>query len=166
MQEEQNKNEIQENILIDWDFPEFEQHERTKKWYIVAIIVMGLFLIYAILTKNILFAIILVLAAFITVVQSFQKPQMIHAAITESGIMVGEKFYPYDELAGFWVIYNPPLAKLLYLDFKNSIKKSLPIALVDVDPVEVRDILSQYLEEDLEREEEELGDRFAKVLKL
>jgi hypothetical protein len=45
-------------------------------------------------------------------------------------------------------------------------KKSLPIALVDVDPVEVRDILSQYLEEDLEREEEELGDRFAKVLKL
>ena len=156
----------EDNILIDWEFPEFVKHERTKKWYIVAIIILGLCLIYAVWTKNILFAIILVLAVFISILQQFQKPHIVHAAISEDGIIVGNKLYSLDELKSFWVIYNPPLAKLLYLDFKNSFKKSLSIPLDDVDPVKVREILSQYLEEDLEREEEELGDRFAKVLKM
>lgn len=163
---EENKNKETGSILIDWDFPEFTKHDRGKKWYLIAGIVFLVILIYAVLTKNILFAIILVIAAFIFILQQYQEPQAVDAAVTDEGILIGSKFYDYEELKIFWVIYKPPLAKLLYLDFKNPLKKSLPIPLDNVDPVKLREILTQYLEEDLEREEEELGDRMAKVLKM
>jgi len=155
-----------QKILIDWDFPEFSKYERGKKWYLLVIILVTLFLLYAIWTKNILFAIILVLAAFIGVVQHFQKPVMVDAAITEDGVVIGNKFYAYEDLEKFWIIYKPEIAKLLYLDFKNPLKRRLAIPLEEVDPLKVRSILQQYLEEDLEREEEELGDSLAKVLKM
>ncbi|MFZ5365238.1 MAG: hypothetical protein ACOZBH_03540 [Patescibacteria group bacterium] len=153
-------------ILIDWDFPEYYQYARSKKWYIAAAILIMFFLTYAIWVKNILFAIILVLAAFISVLQQFQKPKQLTAAVTDMGIMVGDKLYPYAEIKKFWIIYNPPMAKLMYLDFNNPLKKTLPVPLEKVDPVKLREILNRYLKEDLEKEEEELGDRMARVFKI
>ncbi len=166
MEEINDKNSEHEDLLINWHFPEFATHERSKKWYIAAVIVLGILVIYAVWTKNILFAVILILAAFIGVIQHFQKPHDVEAAITEDGIIVGRKFYRYEEIEGFWMIYKPHIAKLLYLDFKNKFKKNLPIPLENVDPIRIREILNQYLEEDLEREEEELSERLAKVLKM
>jgi len=166
MEEINDKKIDDEHVLIDWDFPEFEKHDRSKKWYIAAVIVLGILIIYAVWTSNILFAVILILAAFIGVIQHFQKPHDVEAAITEDGVLVGSKFYRYEEIESFWMIYKPPLAKLVYLDFKNKFKKNLAIPLENVDPIKVREILNQYLEEDLEREEEELSERLAKVLKV
>ncbi|HUT22237.1 MAG TPA: hypothetical protein VMX18_02375 [Candidatus Bipolaricaulota bacterium] len=163
---EENKNSGGDpEVLIEWTFDEFEKHSRGKGWYAAAIVIFAIFLIYAVWTGNILFGAIVVLAAFIGVIQHYQAPQKVKAAVTEDGIMIGRKFYAFQELENFWLIYNPP-AKLLYLEYKNPLKRSLPVPLEEVDPNKVRDSLKQYLFEDLEKEEEELSDRLAKFFKM
>ena len=52
-------------IIFSWSFKEYEKHERTLRWYWIMSIVGLTMLVYAILSQNYLFAIILVLFSII-----------------------------------------------------------------------------------------------------
>jgi len=95
-----------------------------------------------------------------------QEPIELFFAITETGIVLGNKYYRYSELANFWVIYNPPEVKTLYFSLNKMVKHRLQVSLDNYDPRPIRDYLGQYLEEDLEQEEEPLSDRFARLFRL
>lgn len=154
------------DIHIEWDFPEFVQEVRSRAWYIGFTLVLAALLIYAIITANYLFAIILVLSVFIIVYQFFQKPRLIPVVIGEDGIILDKKFYPYKILRSFAIIYEPPLTKFLYIDFKADFKKSMPIPLEDINPIKVREYLLNYIEEDIEREEEDIDENLAHIMKI
>ena len=152
--------------LFFWEFLEFEKHKKGLVWYLGLIIVGGALLVYSVVTFNFLFALIIVLIAFIIFIHSFREPQKIKFGITEDGIKLGEKFFPFKELSKFWIIYDPPKVKTLYIDFKSVIKPTLSVPFLDQDPISIRKALLNYLEEDLEREEEDASDALGKFLKL
>lgn len=154
------------NSHVEWQFPEFAKEERSRAWYIAAAVILGLLLLFAVYTANFLFAIILLLSVFVIVYQFFQAPRNVPVVIGEDGIIVDKRFYPYKELKSFWIIYEPPHSKYLYLDFKSQIKKSLPVPLEDANPLAVREALLNYLIENLEEEDEHLGETLSRVLKI
>ena len=139
---------------------------RTRLWYIIVSIVLALLVLYAVLTANFLFAIILLLGAFILIFQYFQQARTIPVVIAEDGVIVDSQFFPYRILTSFSIIYEPPEIKMLYLDFRSDMRQSLPIPLEDINPLKVRDALLNYLDENVEREEEELGETFERVFRL
>ena len=163
---ELEKNQPRGKTLTQWTFPEYTQHERGRSWYFWMGLAMAGALIYCLFTYNFLFAVIIIMFAVILYLQSRKKPLDITCKITEDGIELDEKFYEYKTLKKFWIIYEPPEVKNLYIDFKSSIRPALRIPLKKQNPLDVRKNLLNFLEEDLTQEEEPLGDLLSRRLKL
>jgi hypothetical protein len=121
---------------------------------------------YALFVANYLFALVIILFGIVLYMHEMQPPMDVYFAITETGIIIGKKFYRFSELSGFWMIYNPPDVKNLYFRLKNIVKFRVKIPLQNYDPRPIRDYIKQYLKEEVEHEEEPLSDRLARVFKI
>ncbi|TAN33599.1 hypothetical protein EPN28_02195 [Patescibacteria group bacterium] len=153
-------------VVYQWSVKEYEEHERDKRWYWLMGAVAALLLVYSLWTANYIFTLIIALFGIILYMQSLQTPLQVNFAITEVGIVLGCKFYRYSELKSFWIIYNPPEVKNLYFSLSSLIRHRLQVPLLDNDPRPIRDFLNQFLQEDLEQEEEPLSDKLGRVFKL
>ena len=152
--------------LISWEFPEYIKHERGRNWLIGAILIGGSLFVFVFFTANFLFGVILVIAAIIMFLHHRGEPDMINFSILEDGLELGEKFYAYKDIKNFWIIYEPPKVKSLYFDFKNVFRPRLNLPLENINPLKIRETLLNYLEEDLEQENEPPTDGLARWLKL
>lgn len=153
-------------VLNQWTIKEYEKHTRGKWWFLVMFILgLGL-IVYGLVTQNFIFSLIIILFGIILYLQSHQDPVEVEFALTELGVALGGKFYPYKELDEFYIIYNPPHIKSLYIETKSIIRPRLRIPIGDQDPVDLRYTMQEYLDENLEKEEEPLSDTFARNWKL
>lgn len=161
--DEENK---KENI-INWGIPEYDRPKRNKRWYIIAIIVILAILAYSIITANYLFTVIMLMGSFMLFYYDRKEAPMIDFIIEEEGIMIGSKFYDYDEIKHFSIVYKPKEdIKNLYLTFNNNLRNRITIPLMEQDPLIVRRYLLQYLDEDLDRNHEPVSESIGRILKL
>ena len=152
--------------LSAWNFPEYEQRERSKLWWVLFTSLSVLMIIIALVSANFLFALIILLADVIVLALHFKQPLQVDLAIFENGLAVGDKFFPWKEFDSFWIIYEPPKIKNIFLHFKTALKPRLTIPLDKQNPLEIRKILLEYLDEDLAQENEPTSDALSRVLKL
>lgn len=152
-------------VLAEWTVPEFIKYKRTLGWFVIAGGLGVIFFVHALATRNFLFAIILLLVGAIVYLHERRQPDDIEFMILEGGVVLGEKYYPYKELTGFWLIYEPPV-KLLYLGVNQTLRKELPIHLEKQNPLAIRKILLNYLDEDIEKEDESTEEALARLLRL
>jgi len=153
-------------VIFQWKLKEFEKYEKNRRWYLTMGILAILFVIFGLYTANYLFVLIVVLFAIIISLHDIQEPEELSFALTETGIVLGNKYYRYSELENFWFIYKPPEVKTLYFTLEDSIKHRLQVPLLDNDPRPIRKHLLQYIEEDFEQEEEPFSDRFGRLFRL
>lgn len=142
------------DILLNWQAPEFIQVSRPQQWYVLFAIVGILLVVYALITANYLFALIVVILA--VVLNSFfnRKPKNLKIAITREGVFVENNFYSYEnDLASFWILYDPPELKTLNFSRRTPLQPSMAVQLGDQNPLKVREVLLNYLAEDIEKEE-------------
>jgi len=164
--------ENQQNInfgqeIAAWQVPEYDKHERPRSWYIsISVIVISL-LLYSYFTANFLFAVIIIIGSMIIIWNDGREPDLVRIALTSEGVEVGRKFYDYDELKNFSIVYKPNIdVKKLYFEFKSPLKQRLSIQLDGMNPLPIRENLLKYLPEDLERTNESLSEGLAKLFKL
>lgn len=162
---EQN-NDDHGQTLAEWSFPEFEKHQHSKAWYFWMITLTLALLLYAILTVNFLFAVIIVIAAITLIYKHRDEPEQITFAITEDGLELENKFYDWETVQNFYIIYKPQEVTNLYFHFRAVTKPRLSIPLQNQNPVEIRKILLSYIDEDLEKEEQPFSEAISKILKL
>lgn len=165
---------------LSWQVPEYEQPERNRKWYLIATVFLLVCLFFCFfeidswkvvflgVNSNFIFALILILSAIITIINDGHEPIMVDFKIGPDGINIGKKFYDYDTIKHFSIIYKPNFnIKHLYLEFNNSFTRPrLSINLYDQDPITVRNYLLRYLDEDLERSEPPISEQLTRLLKL
>lgn len=151
--------------LFGWDVPEYHEYERGLGWYIGLIGLGIVLLIYALRSNNFLFAFIVIMFAIIFLIHSGRRPMILKFAITEDGIALGKKMYRWKDLKRFYIIYEPPEVKNLYLEF-SGVRPRLPIPLYDQDPVKIREFLLKFLYEDLSKTEEPISDWLGRFLKI
>jgi hypothetical protein len=164
----ENQADIHEygEVLITWKFPEYEELKRGKAWYIIGGIVIILLFIYSYFTNNPLFALIVLIGAILTVILARRKPELVDIFITNTGVLIGNTFTHYRDFKDFAIVYQPPEVKKLYLETRGALKPRFTIPLEDINPLAVREILLDYLDEDLEREEEASSEVLTRLFKL
>lgn len=150
---------------IELEVSEYTKYERSLLWYVITFAVGAGLLIYAILTSNFLFAVILVLITVIIIIMSFNQPRILKMVIDPTGIRIGGKKYEFRKFKNFSVIYEPPDVNTLYLEFDMPLRDRLSIPLGDADPNMVREYLLNYIVEDLERDDESLTDITSRIAK-
>jgi len=165
MPEQITENTTIGNPLYEWTFPEYEKFSRGRLWYAVMITLGVVFIVYGMVTGNFLFALIIALFGIILFVQQHQDPHQIAFAITDLGVIVGNRFYNYNELEAFYLIYNPPV-KTLFLETKTMIRPLLHIPLQDQNPLDIRFTLLEFLPEDLEKDQEPTSELAARNWKI
>lgn len=143
----EEKRELGALTLVEWEAEEYEHHEKPKEWYwAVGIVALG-FLVLAVILKNFLFAILVILAWFTLIMYAARRPKTLHFAVTSRGIKVADWIYPYQNLEHFWINYDPPHVRQLYLISKKTFSPLISIPLGHADPNEIREHLLKFLEE-------------------
>lgn len=155
----------EKEILYEFSFPEYELQQRGMLWYVIAGTVIALLVVYAVVTANYLFALVVVLLSGVLALRDFRAPAQITFQIAEDALYVDGKRIPYSDVSLFWLIYEPPLFKNLHVTF-STMRPSLRVPLLDVDPVELRTFFRTKVKEDMEKRTESPIDIFAKILKL
>ena len=148
-------------ILASWSVS-----ERSLAWYIAAGVLGFALFVWAIFTFNYLFALIIVLFSAIVYLRATSDPNIVKFLITTKGVRIGRREYQYKDIDRFWIIYDPPDVKKLYLAFKRSLAPRVMVPLKNQNPVKIREILLDFLFEVLEKEDEPMSEvigRFAKL---
>ena len=100
---------------ISWDVVTHVHKERTADWYwalgLVAVVAAGV----SIWLANILFAIIILVAAGSLGVLAARGPREHNVHISEKGISIDGTLYAYRALKSFWVDKNPEYPRLYLL---------------------------------------------------
>ncbi|MEK7084691.1 MAG: hypothetical protein AAB932_05645 [Patescibacteria group bacterium] len=156
------------DMIHQWTIPEYERHDRGPWWHIVVITIGLALVLYGMLSRegNFLFSLIIILGGIILFLQSRQEPLEVFFAITELGIIISDRFYPYSELKSFFIIYQPPEVKTLFLDTLSPFRPMIRIPILEMNPVELRHTLQEFLPEDLEQEDEPMSDMAARRWKI
>ncbi len=152
--------------IVGWETWEYPPVERSRRWYIIASALGLALLLYALVTANFVFAIIIIMFAVITLMRDLRKPARVPVYITTAGVVFGHDFYPYQDVRDFSIIYNPPEVKTLYVTFHGVLAPTLTVPLEDANPNDVRKALLPYAFENLNREREYLTDLISRLYKL
>ncbi|MFA4818333.1 MAG: hypothetical protein WC621_00655 [Patescibacteria group bacterium] len=154
------------NVILRWQFREFRAPERSKRWWITAGLVTLAMLGYALFSGNFLFALILLMGGALFINETKRRPRQIDCRLTSTGIAVGKKFWHWKEVNQFWIAYHPPEITNLYLEPKSLLEPRLTIPLEKTNPLNIREHLIKFLNEDLSREDEPTSEALARLLKL
>lgn len=141
------------DIIEEWEVNEYEHYGHPMAWFVIMGSLGSILLLFSIITGNLLFSAIIILSGIILYLQNNQTAQVVPVAIAELGIVIGNRFYPYKELDTFFLVYQPPQVKILFIETKSSLRPMLRIPLLEQNPIALRGTLRKYLKEDLEKEE-------------
>jgi len=160
-----NKRESFGTEMISWQAPEFVQHARGPLWVMVmSALAIGL-IFYGIVADSIAFSLVVVLFAGVFFLTHKHQPKIVQMAITDLGVVVGEKFYPFSQIRKFWIIFDPPEVKTLNLRLGQGAVRDVAIQLDDQNPSEIRALLANEIQEWTDRTET-LTEILIRVLKL
>lgn len=149
----------QRSKKIVWKALEHSHVEKTSDWFWAVGIISVAGAVLAIYFGNILFGLIILLAAFTGILQGHTKPKILKYEITRKGIWIGETLYPYSTLESFWVIDEEVNDRILIRSQKIFMPFIiLPYESTEINPDEIRDYLLDYIDE------EELEEPLSQIL--
>lgn len=136
---------------IEWTAPEFNYTPKGPDWYWTVGIITTTLVIIAIITSNLLFAIVLIVGGFALSYQAGQKPDIVEVAVDNRGVRMRDTLYPYSSLRSFWIENNPHEQKLI-LQSEKTFMPYVITPIEDVEPEQLRHYLLQYLPEEHHKE--------------
>ncbi len=130
---------------VNWTASEFIAHHKSGGWFVAAAValVLAVALVY-VLTRDIVAAVMLAIAGILFGVFSARPPRVLEYAVTDKGIQIGQRFFPYDELKSFAVSDEGPLPSILLIPLKRFLP---PITVFYERQAEdsIINVLSSYL---------------------
>lgn len=148
---------------LEWVAPEFVKYKREKSWFILPGLVALALIIIAIILKNFLFTVGIIIAAFIVYFYAVKEPRKIKFSISGKGIQVDNQIFPFENLKSFWIFYNPPEIKELSVRSKKMFIPYIKLPLGDQNPAEIRKLLLRFIPE--RKHQESMVDTWARRLR-
>jgi len=132
---------------IHWTGPEYIHKEKGSEWYLAVIIVALGVIISAILLKNYIFSVFILVATFTLILFASKKPKTIKIEVNEQGVLCDKYFYPWSSLESFWIEENVDHQKII-LKSKKILMPYISLPIHQDDILNVREFLRNYLTEE------------------
>jgi len=133
---------------MEWDAHEYEHKERASDWFWAVGIISVSVAVAAVIFGNIIFGILVLLAAFTLSIFASRPPTTLHMVVDEKGITRGKVRYPFSTLKSFWIDTDHPHKKIIL----QSEKMFMPLIIVplseEVDIEQLHENLSLFLAEE------------------
>lgn len=133
--------------MFSWSFS--SRHDHSASWYIIAIVIVLILVIYGIVQGLYLMSIVSFLFAGVYLLMENNASPTTTVSIDDTGIQVGGSFYGYTQFARFSIvsIAETPAFVRLYPARRLSPIIDIPLA-GEVDVVVLREYLSSRIEEE------------------
>ncbi len=132
---------------IRWQAPEYTHYEKSSDWYWALGIVALSGAVTALILKNILFALFIIIAAFTVALFASRKPQLVHFELQRRGIAIDETLYPFNTLESFWIHEDEHGHHMLILKSERFFMPHIVIPLTQNIEM-IHDTLSERLTEE------------------
>ncbi len=152
--------------IFEWHAKEYAADEKTAEWYWALGIVATALIIVCILFNNILLGIVIFAATITIALQAAKKPRIHRFAITDHGIIIDTRLYPFDRMLHFSVFeyIDETIPPALSIKTRHLLASHLLIPIVGYDPVDVYDYIALHLPEG--KHEESVVDRIVEMIRL
>ncbi|MBI2610610.1 hypothetical protein HYW60_01590 [Candidatus Kaiserbacteria bacterium] len=137
----------QSSIPIRWRAYEHEHIERGGDWYWALGIFAGAVALISVLLGNILFGIVILVAAGTLAMLASSPPPLVEFELSDRGIKIGDTMHRYEDIISFWVEDHDADPPILLVDTTKWLSPNLVIPLEDVDPKHVRAYLVERASE-------------------
>lgn len=154
-----------DDAVLSFQAPEYIQHQKSALWFVVAALIGAALVFYGLATDGWTFSVAILVFAATYYLFHKEKPPVVTVKISKMGIKVGRHIFPYTSIKNFWIVYDPPLVKKLYLRMRARVQPDVYVSLEDVDPAELRHALSGHIKEAHGRTEP-FADVLARLFKL
>lgn len=155
---------VYDNAVVSWITPEYIRHERGTVWKIIMPTVMIASAIIGYYYDNWTFSLAVVVIAIVYFLLHLEHPKNVEVKLSDIGIKVGTRVFPYGRIKSFWIIYEPPYVETLNFYAKGSLME-MTIYLNNQDPSKIRDFLINKIPE-IEGKTESLSDIFLRIFKI
>ena len=132
---------------LSWTTPEYRHTEKTAEWFLASGIIALALIAASALLGNILFAIVVALAATSFFLHANRAPRAVRASVTDTEVLFGDARYPYDSLASFWVETRDGFPRLI-LKQKKKLSLLVSIPIEEIHPNIIRAALAERLQEE------------------
>jgi hypothetical protein len=154
-----------ETKKYSWVVEPHEHYRRSVDWYWAMSIGVLAIVILAVVTRNYLFAFLMILGGVLVVMSLRKKPDDMHVEISEQAISVNGHIYQYPQIHSFWLYKDLKERPNLLIHTNRSIFPKIVIPLLpDMDFVELHTFLINKIEE--KEQYESSIDRIADRLEL
>ncbi len=158
MQKEKDLRKIDDDVedistLFEWSAPEHIHHDRGVKWFAIfaggiTVIVVGFALM-----RNFIASLTIALIGGYMFVVAQHKPSVIRYRLMTEGVALNTVLYHYKHLDAFNIVYEPGDVKTVILRSSRKFVPLIHMEIGDADPVAIRDILLEFVHEDVHLEE-------------
>lgn len=158
MQTEDDLRKIDDDVedvstLFAWTAPEHIHQDRGVKWF--ALFAGGITAIavgFALFGNFIAALTIGMIGAYMFVVAQ-HKPSIIRYRLLTEGVALNNTLYHYKHLEAFNIVYEPGNVKTVILRSSRRLVPLIHMEIGSADPVAIRDILVEFVHEDVHLEE-------------
>ncbi|MBI2618292.1 hypothetical protein HYW58_02465 [Candidatus Kaiserbacteria bacterium] len=137
---------------ISWQGYEYDHHEKSSDWFWALGIIALSSAVTAVIFKNILFALLIIIGAFVMALFAARRPHMVHFEINKRGIGIDETLYPFKTLESFWIEEDEHGHHVLILKSQRVVMPYIVIPLSDENMEDARNVLLTKLKEEELRE--------------
>ncbi len=134
---------------IEWSSYE-DIHKPTKgqDWFWSLGVISVFSAIASIILGNVLFGILILLAAGVIAMSANQEPRKNNYSVGIRGVTINGQLHPYTKLEAFWIDETHPKKDLLLLDTRKPLVPHIAILLPEsLDKDALQDLLLDYLPE-------------------
>lgn len=130
-----------EETIISWVAHEFVPHNRGKIWKITSIAIVLLVATIGLILGSWTLSLAILAFTLVYVLVHHDQGKLVEVTLSNAGIKVGNRIYPFYKIQGFWLVHEPPAVEELTLSVKNELHSEIKIQLENMDPRTVREFL-------------------------
>jgi hypothetical protein len=134
---EQAPTEQKQTEPVSWTASEFIDHHKDAGWYLslagAVLLLCGLVFLF---TKDITSVVAIAIVIVLYVIITSSKPRQRSYTMTEQGISIDEKFYPFDSFKSFTLSQQGAVGCVTFLPLKRLLPElEIYFALTDAEPI-------------------------------